>query len=213
MEQAAIRPYWILDYGNPLYPPIFVGPDCTTPETCEAQCPGYFGNCSDGTYYCCGGVMRTAAGGERCNHNRLCPTNHKLLACACNPPPPLVTADRLAGGAVASRGSRQQVRTEASGGCNTPECISAFGRFAKATVAHFKGHNIIFECINEPNGMGSDNATDIAALCLSAGKAFTAAGELFVGPTTAGMDWKYLNTSMANGILGAFGGVSVHLRE
>ena len=44
--------------------------------------------------------------------------------------------------------------------------------------------------------MGGDNSTDIAALCLSAGKAFTAADELFVGPTTAGMDFNYLNGSM-----------------
>ena len=30
------------------------------------------------------------------------------------------------------------------------------------------------------------------------------------GPTVAGMDWKYLNQSMASGILDAFGAVSVH---
>lgn len=95
-------------------------------------------------------------------------------------------------------------------GCDTPECINAFGKFAQAAVDHFKGHNIIWECINEPNGMGHDTATDLAALCRSASKAFSAAGELFVGPTTAGMDWKYLNTSMAHGILDAFGAVSVH---
>ena len=55
-----------------------------------------------------------------------------------------------------------------------------------------------------------DQAEDLAVLCQAAGKAFTAAGELFVGPTTAGMDWKYLNATMANGILNAFGAVSVH---
>jgi hypothetical protein len=124
MEAHDIRPYWILDYGNPLYPPQHAGKN--------------------------------------------------------------------------------------NGACDTEVCIEAFGKFAAATVAHFKGHNIIFECINEPNGMGGDNSTDIAALCLSAGKAFTAAGELFVGPTTAGMDWAYLNSSMAAGVLGAFGAVSVH---
>ena len=63
---------------------------------------------------------------------------------------------------------------------------SAFGKFAEAAVERFKGHNIIFECINEPNGMGGDTAQDLALLCQAAGKAFTAAGELFVGPTTAG---------------------------
>lgn len=58
--------------------------------------------------------------------------------------------------------------------------------------------------------MGHDTATDLAALCKSAGAAFTAAGEFFVGPTTSGMDWDYLNSTMAHGILDAFSGVSVH---
>ena len=82
MEAHGIRPYWILDYGNPLYPPQHTGRN--------------------------------------------------------------------------------------NGACDTEVCIEAFGKFAAATVAHFRGHNIIFECINEPNGMGGDNSTDIAALCLSA---------------------------------------------
>ena len=188
MEAHGIRPYWILDYGNPLYPPVASGPDCSAPGSCKAQCQNYFGTCSDGTYYCCGGVLNAS---NECRGHHLCPTNDKLEACACN------AGDT----SLASGGST---------GCDTPECIEAFGKFAAATVAHFKGHRIIFECINEPNGMGHDNATTLAALCLSAGKAFTDAGELFVGPTTASFDWKYLNESMASGILGAFGAVSVH---
>ena len=124
MEQHKIRPYWILDYGNPLYPPIVVGPDCTTPATCTAQCPGYFGNCSDGTWYCCGGVMRTPSGGEQCNVHHLCPTNPKLAGCACIPP--AGPADVRTNSSSSSQGN---------GGCNTPECIAAFGLFATATIS------------------------------------------------------------------------------
>ena len=32
-------------------------------------------------------------------------------------------------------------------GCDTPACIAAFASFALATVAHFGGHGIIFECL------------------------------------------------------------------
>lgn len=58
--------------------------------------------------------------------------------------------------------------------------------------------------------MGGDNASDIAALCLSAGGKFSSAGELFVGPATAGIDFPYLDKAMAAGILGGLGAVSVH---
>lgn len=94
--------------------------------------------------------------------------------------------------------------------CSTAECIQAFGRFAQAAVTHFKGNDIIWECLNEPNGMGGDNATDITSVCQSAGAAIQAAGEIFVGPTTAGMDWTYLNSTFQDGILSAFTNVSVH---
>lgn len=94
--------------------------------------------------------------------------------------------------------------------CSTPACITAFGNFAAAAVAHFKGHGIQWECLNEPNGMGGDNATDIAAVCLSAGAHILAAGESFVGPATSGIDFPYLGTAFKAGILAAFTGVSVH---
>lgn len=121
MKAHGLRPYWILDYGNPLYPPT-------------------------------------------------------------------------------TRGST----------CDTAVCVAAFARFAAAAVSHFKGNDIIFECINEPNGMGRFNATNYATLCLGAGVHFTAAGELFVGPATSGVDWTWLNATFSAGALGAFGAVSVH---
>lgn len=95
-------------------------------------------------------------------------------------------------------------------GCVTAPCIAAYGRLAGAAAAHFGGHNIIWESTNEPNGMGDENATDISALCAAAGGAFRAAGEFFVAPAVAGMDFVYLNVSFAAGLLGSVGGVSVH---
>ena len=94
--------------------------------------------------------------------------------------------------------------------CNTTQCITGFANFASAAAAHFKGNGIIFECLNEPNGMGQDNPAAITALCLGAGAAFSAVGEYFVGPATSGIDFNYLNQTMRMGILKAFSAVSVH---
>ena len=58
--------------------------------------------------------------------------------------------------------------------------------------------------------MGDDNASTITALCTGAGAQFLAAGETFVGPTTAGMDFQYLAATFADGILAGFTSVSVH---
>ena len=58
--------------------------------------------------------------------------------------------------------------------------------------------------------MGDDNASTITALCTGAGAQFLAAGETFVWPTTAGMDFQYLAATFADGILAGFTSVSVH---
>ena len=94
--------------------------------------------------------------------------------------------------------------------CSTSACIAGYGRFAAAAAAHFAGHGIIWESVNEANGMGQDNATTITALCQAAGPHFLALGETFVGPTTAGIDFPYLNATFQAGILSALSGVSVH---
>ena len=94
--------------------------------------------------------------------------------------------------------------------CNTAACIAAFGRFAAASAEHYHGHGIIWETVNEPNGMGGDNATDLAALARAAAPGFAAFAETFVGPATAGMDWPYLNATFAAGILDSYTAVSVH---
>eukprot|EP00040_Diaphanoeca_grandis_P002326 m.21282 g.21282 ORF g.21282 m.21282 type:complete len:588 (-) comp13327_c0_seq1:213-1976(-) len=208
MKAAGVRPYWILDYGNPCYPPRPIIPvDCKTETACRGTCQEYFGTCSDGTYYCC---ARTPNNPSGCDGVHKCPTNPNLVNCACNAKNS--SSDQIQDHSL----SQKQTQTHrvkkftSNNACNTVECIQAFGNFAKAAVAHFRGNNIIFECLNEPNGMGGDNATDITKVCLAAGTAFTNANELFVGPATSGFDWPYLNTSMKDGILNAFGAVSVH---
>ena len=183
-----VRPYWILDYSNKLYPPIVLpsGSNCTTAKSCQDTCPQQAGQPSrtcntTGVYYCCGA--------QGCNGIKVCPGNKNLHACACD-------------------GSAPGDPT-----CDSPTCIAAFGAFAAAAVARFKGHDIVFECLNEPNGMGHDTHATITKLCLAAGKAFSEAGELFVGPALAGLgkdSETYLNFTMQEGILDAFGAVSVH---
>jgi len=193
MEEHGVRPYWILDYGNPCYPPAPEPQvDCTTREKCEATCQEYFNTCDDGWYYCCAKDPQAPTG---CTLEHSCASKPTLNSCACGngtapkPPPPPASGNA---------------------GCDTPECIEAFGKFAAAAADHFKGHGIIWECLNEPNGMGNDNSTTIAALCLSAGKPLAAVGEHFVGPATSGIDMPYLDGAMAAGILAAFDAVSVH---
>ena len=97
--------------------------------------------------------------------------------------------------------------------CDTDVCIAGYGKFAAAVAAHFKGKNIIFESVNEPNGMGGDNATDIVALCRAAYPAFVASGGHFVGPATAAesfLGWWYLENAMSTGLLRFVMAVSIH---
>jgi len=72
--------------------------------------------------------------------------------------------------------------------CDTDACIQGYRKFAAAVAHHFHGKNIIFELVNEPNGMGHDNATTIVRLCQAAYPSFAALGEVWVGPTTSGID-------------------------
>jgi hypothetical protein len=94
--------------------------------------------------------------------------------------------------------------------CDTVSCIAGYGRFAAAVADHYKGQNIIFESVNEPNGMGWDNATDIVALCRAAYPAFAAAGSLFVGPALSTFDPPYMTAAVQAGLLNYVMAVSVH---
>eukprot|EP00038_Savillea_parva_P000751 m.98442 g.98442 ORF g.98442 m.98442 type:complete len:613 (-) comp10258_c0_seq1:3042-4880(-) len=216
MEAHGVQPYWILDYGNPCYP----SPDtnaCKTAAGCKKQCGTSFQTCAaDGVWYCC----ETIDGVHPCNGMHNCSSNPTLHACAClnedgiDTPPGSDDSQRVNSVPTALSHASPTTHAKTSLGdnapCNTEACISAFGRFAAAAAAHFKGHGIIFECLNEPNGMGQDNSSVITALCLGAGAEFAKVGELFVGPATSGIDWTYLNNTMNDGILAAFGALSVH---
>ena len=94
--------------------------------------------------------------------------------------------------------------------CETPACIAGYGALAKAAAAHFQGKPILWESVNEPNGMGQDNATVITALIAAASAPFLAAGASFCGPATAGIDLPYLNQTFAAGLLDHVSAVSVH---
>lgn len=94
--------------------------------------------------------------------------------------------------------------------CINTTCFEGYGNFAKATAAHFAGYNIIYESVNEPNGMGRENDTDITGMAEYAGRAFSSAGAFFIGPATAGIDFNYLNKTFNDGILNYYSAVSVH---
>ncbi len=94
--------------------------------------------------------------------------------------------------------------------CNTAACIAGYGRFAAAVAEHYKGKDIVFESVNEPNGMGLDNATDIVALCRAAYPAFVASGGRFVAPALSTFDPLYLTVAVQAGLLNYVMAVSVH---
>jgi hypothetical protein len=86
-------------------------------------------------------------------------------------------------------------------GCHTDQCVSAYANFTAAAVQRYRNHSIIFETVNEPDGMGNDTATQITALTKAAWPAFAALNETLVGPCPADMHSGYLNGTFAAGIL------------
>ena len=131
--------------------------NCTTKEQCAKTCQLFFNECDDdGWYYCCDRSPDAPSG---CTQQHVCKSDPNLQSCACGNATTL--GDAVDTSPDAKLWSHQPLhqRLGINPGCNTPECIAAFGKFAAAAVEHFKGHNIIWECLNEPNGMGDDNAT------------------------------------------------------
>jgi hypothetical protein len=94
--------------------------------------------------------------------------------------------------------------------CASSACIIGYGKLAAAAATHFQGRDIIWETVNEPNGMGMDNASDIAALAAAASAPLRAAGAMLIGPATAGIDMAYISAAFDAGLLGSVNGVSVH---
>eukprot|EP01012_Entosiphon_sulcatum_P051905 TRINITY_DN71289_c0_g1_i1.p1 TRINITY_DN71289_c0_g1~~TRINITY_DN71289_c0_g1_i1.p1 ORF type:complete len:485 (-),score=94.64 TRINITY_DN71289_c0_g1_i1:111-1565(-) len=100
----------------------------------------------------------------------------------------------------------------------SPAALEAFAKFAVASIDHFKGNEVIWELWNEPNGgfwPPKANATEYAALALAVGKALYGRSDLsgvetLIGPATAGIDQRFLETVFQLGVLEYFDAVSVH---
>ena len=93
--------------------------------------------------------------------------------------------------------------------------MAAFARWAAAAVTHFKGHPIVWEMYNEPNGGFWKPKADVrayATLALATGKAIHDAdpAATYVGPATSTIDFPYLEACFKAGCLKDWSAVSVH---
>jgi hypothetical protein len=98
----------------------------------------------------------------------------------------------------------------------TPEAMDAYARWAAASVAHYKGHRIVWEFWNEPNGNGfwggKANSREYAALVNAAGPAVRKAdpaATLAVG-ALSGFDWEFVDTIARSGALRYADAFAVH---
>jgi polysaccharide biosynthesis protein PslG len=98
----------------------------------------------------------------------------------------------------------------------TDEGRAAFARWAVAAASHFRNRGILWEMYNEPNidlfWKPRPNAEQYAKLALEVGKALHQAepNELFIGPASAQMPFRFLKTCFRSGVLEYWSGVSVH---
>jgi len=97
----------------------------------------------------------------------------------------------------------------------TEEGRQAFARWAAASAQHFKGHGILWEIYNEPNGgfwRPKANVDDYAKLALAVGKALRAAAptETYIGPATSTVDFNFLEACFKAGLLQYWSAVSIH---
>ena len=96
----------------------------------------------------------------------------------------------------------------------TPESRAAYARWCAAAAMHFRGHGILWEIWNEPNGFWrpKPNAADYTQMAVEAARAIKAATprECVIGPTTATFDWPFIETTFRGGVLNYFDAVSVH---
>ena len=97
----------------------------------------------------------------------------------------------------------------------TDEGRAAFAKWATAAVLHLRGRGVLWEMYNEPNGGFWKPTADVNAytqLAIAVGKALREAApdESYIGPATAGMDFKYLQKCFDAGLLEYFSAVTVH---
>jgi hypothetical protein len=99
---------------------------------------------------------------------------------------------------------------------HTDEGRSAFANWAAAAAVHFKGRGVIWEVWNEPNieqfWKPKPDAEDYAKLAAATAEAIGAAapGEPVVGPATSRVDLKFIETSLAAGMLRRWSALTVH---
>ena len=62
---------------------------------------------------------------------------------------------------------------------HSPTCFAAFIQFSQAAITTFAGRNIVFETVNEPNGMGEVNSSMLVEIALQTAQVKN--GEFFVG--------------------------------
>ena len=91
----------------------------------------------------------------------------------------------------------------------------AFARWAAAAARHFHGHGIVWEMYNEPNihfWRPTPDVGQYTKLALEVGRALHEAepGEIYVGPATSQVDFKFLGACFEAGLLETWSAVSVH---
>ncbi|RYG71101.1 hypothetical protein EON80_05790 [bacterium] len=96
----------------------------------------------------------------------------------------------------------------------TDEGREAFAKWAAAAAVHFKGHKVLWEMYNEPNGFWRPKADipNYIKLALATGKALKAAapGECYIGPALSWFDFSYFEPCFKAGLLNYWDAVSVH---
>ena len=98
----------------------------------------------------------------------------------------------------------------------TPEAREAFARWAVAAAKHFAGRAIIWEVFNEPNHPifwpPQPNVHEYTALAAAVAKAFQseAPKEKLIGPATSGVEFNFLESCFAAGLLNQWSAVSIH---
>lgn len=92
----------------------------------------------------------------------------------------------------------------------------AFARWAVAAAKHFAGRGVLWEVYNEPNHSTfwppQPNAQEYVALALAVGRAFrdSAPDEKLIGPSTSEIDFDFLESCFAAGLLEYWSAVSIH---
>src|SRR2546423_9255240 len=98
----------------------------------------------------------------------------------------------------------------------TPVARDAFVKWAVAAAKHFAGRGVVWEIFNEPNiarfWPPQPNVDEYKALANDVGRAFRASvpNERLIGPSTAGIDFRFLDSCFKSKLPCDWSAVSVH---